>query len=62
MKFALANARKKINNKIIISFFFNAQGDELEKSTTGIYRSLLLQLLEQLPALQDIFDSLGLAT
>ncbi|UKZ74671.1 hypothetical protein TrVFT333_002341 [Trichoderma virens FT-333] len=60
MKFALANARKKIKDMIIISFFFNARGDDLENSTIGMYRSILLQLLERLPERQDIFDSLGL--
>ena len=62
MKFVLANARKAMKNVIVISFFFNARGDDLEKSTVGLYRSLLLQLLEQLPALQSVFDCLGLAT
>jgi hypothetical protein len=60
MKFALLNARKTMKDKIIISFFFNARGDDLEKSTIGMYRSLLLQLLERLPVLQCVFDSLGL--
>ena len=32
-----------------ISFFFNARGGSLEKSTQGMYRSLLLQLLKKLP-------------
>ncbi|KAI1205011.1 uncharacterized protein F4807DRAFT_444749 [Annulohypoxylon truncatum] len=62
MKFIFANARRKMKDKIIISFFFNARGDCLEKSTTGMYRSLLLQLLEPFPGLRDVFDSLGLAT
>jgi len=62
MKFALASARKMMKDKIIISFFFNARGEDLEKSTVGMYRSLLLQLLERIPELQDIFDSLGLTT
>ncbi|KAH0544912.1 hypothetical protein FGG08_000992 [Glutinoglossum americanum] len=61
MKFALANARKTMMNWIVISFFFNARGEGLEKSTIGTYQSLLLQLLERLPALQCIFDSLGLS-
>ncbi|KAH0594295.1 hypothetical protein MHUMG1_08134 [Metarhizium humberi] len=61
MKFALANARKKIKDKIIISFFFNARGSDLEKSTIGLYRSMLLQLLDRLPGLQEVFDSLPLA-
>ncbi|KAL7799987.1 hypothetical protein V8C37DRAFT_407087 [Trichoderma ceciliae] len=56
MKCALENARKGVKDKIIISFFFNARGDDLEKSTLGMYRSLLLQLLQRLPALQNILD------
>ncbi|GAB1317667.1 hypothetical protein MFIFM68171_07877 [Madurella fahalii] len=61
MKFALADAHK-MKDKIVISFFFNARGDDLEKSTVGMYRSLLLQLLERLPVFQDVFNSLGLRT
>ncbi|KAL2129397.1 hypothetical protein VTI74DRAFT_7841 [Chaetomium olivicolor] len=61
MKFALVNAQKKMKDKIVISFF-NARGDDLEKSTFGMYRSLLLQLLERLPAFRDVFNSLGLRT
>ncbi|KAH8889013.1 ankyrin [Thozetella sp. PMI_491] len=58
MKYAMTNTRTKKPDTIIISFFFNARGTELEKSTAGMYQSLLLQLLEQFPALQDIFNSL----
>ncbi|CAN9191527.1 unnamed protein product [Alternaria alternata] len=59
MKFALVNARKTMKDHILLSFFFNARGEDMEKSTIGTYRSLLLQLLELLPALQSVFDSLG---
>jgi hypothetical protein len=55
MKFALAHARRTMK-KIIISFFFNTRGEDLEKSTVGMYRSLLLQVLESAPELQKIFD------
>ena len=61
MKFAHAHARKTMKDKIITPFFFNARGEDLEKSTAGMYRSLLLQLLERTPELQCVFDSLGLA-
>lgn len=61
MNFALAHARETMKDKIIISFFFHARGDALQKSTLGTYQSLLLQLLERLPALQFIFDSLDLS-
>ena len=61
MKFCLANARKTMKDAIVISFFFNARGEGLEKSTLGTYQSLLLQLLEQLPALEFVFDFLHLS-
>ncbi|VUC20109.1 unnamed protein product [Clonostachys rosea] len=38
-------------NFITISFFFNARGHQLEKSTEGMYRSLLVQLFENIPGL-----------
>jgi ankyrin repeat protein len=62
MKFALINARKTMKDIILLSFFFNARGEYLEKSTIGTYRSLLLQLLERLPGLQSVFGLLGLST
>ncbi|WKT54412.1 Ankyrin repeat [Fusarium oxysporum f. sp. vasinfectum] len=58
MKF-IYTKRKKTDipmKAITISFFFNARGDLLEKSVSGIYRSLLLQLLEGFPDLQTILD------
>jgi len=42
IKFALANAHKIITDRIIISFFFNARGRDIEKSTIGAYWLLLL--------------------
>jgi len=60
MKFAFDQAQRTMTDKIILSFFFNARGEELEQSTTGMYRSLLLQLLQRLPGLEAIFDSVPL--
>ncbi|KAL5114259.1 hypothetical protein ACEQ8H_007868 [Pleosporales sp. CAS-2024a] len=62
MKSALIDARKRMKDRTMISFFFNARGEEFEKSTAGTYRSLLLQLLEQIPASQRIFESLEVPT
>ncbi|KAK1772152.1 hypothetical protein QBC33DRAFT_463161, partial [Phialemonium atrogriseum] len=59
MKFALAREREK-KDKIIISFFFNARGQELERSMLGMYRSLLRQLLAKAPRLQRALDVLSL--
>ena len=36
----------------IISFFFNARGESLERSTEGCYRSLLHQMLKAFPKLR----------
>ncbi|KAJ4159942.1 uncharacterized protein LMH87_007877 [Akanthomyces muscarius] len=46
----------KEKERIVISFFFNARGDGLERSTLGMYRSLLFQVLSALPRLLDVFD------
>ncbi|KAH8691699.1 hypothetical protein GQ44DRAFT_590981, partial [Phaeosphaeriaceae sp. PMI808] len=61
MKFALGNACNTMKDKVVISFFFHSRGEDIEKSTIGTYRSLLLQLLERLPVLQFVFDSLGVS-
>lgn len=56
MKFLFGEAKRTMKKSIVISFFFNARGSELEKSTTGLYRSLLLQLLEKSPQSRRVFD------
>jgi ankyrin repeat protein len=62
MKFAAAHARRKGTDREVVSFFFNARGEDLERSTVGTYRSLLLQLLDKFPYLLRVFDSLDLST
>jgi nucleoside phosphorylase len=62
MKFALADARKTMKDRMIVSFFFNARGEDLEKSTVGLYRALLSEILERVPELQCVFDTLELRT
>ncbi|OBT42034.1 hypothetical protein VE00_07424 [Pseudogymnoascus sp. WSF 3629] len=42
----------------VITFFFNARGTLLEKSIIGMYRSLLLQILEAIPTVLDDFQRL----
>ena len=58
VKFAVANARKTRAETAVISFFFNARGEDLEKSTLGMYRSLLYQVLNMFPDLQSVLDCL----
>lgn len=61
MKFAHAHALKeRQENDIILSFFFNARGEELERMTMGMCRSLLFQLLENAVDLQDVLDEVPL--
>ncbi|KAK6337064.1 hypothetical protein TWF718_009850 [Orbilia javanica] len=54
------NAKKKACETLVASFFFHARGDQLEKSISGMYRSLLLQLLEGYPDLQVVLDDTDL--
>ena len=58
VKFAVVNARKTRAETAVISFFFNARGEDLEKSTLGMYRSLLYQILKTFPYLQTVLDCL----
>ncbi|KAK4206213.1 hypothetical protein QBC37DRAFT_435271, partial [Rhypophila decipiens] len=43
-------------NRLFISFFFYAPGEHLERSTLGLYRSLLWQLLQNAVDLQQVLD------
>ncbi|KAI2464765.1 hypothetical protein F4781DRAFT_411720 [Annulohypoxylon bovei var. microspora] len=64
MKFLFSNVHPTLKKRgnFVLSFFFNARGEELEKSTIGLYRSLLLQLLKKQPGLQHILDSISLGS
>ncbi|KAK7883598.1 hypothetical protein LTR67_011097 [Exophiala xenobiotica] len=46
-------------SEFLLSFFFNARGDELEKSTVGMNRALLFQLLTKMTDLQDLLDDVA---
>jgi ankyrin repeat protein len=57
MKFVYLETRKvKKPSMAVASFFFNARGDYLERSISGMYRSLLLQLLQEFTDLQSVLD------
>ncbi|VUC25937.1 unnamed protein product [Clonostachys rosea] len=56
MKFISDASQKKKTHFTTLDFFFNARGHDMEKSTTGLYQSILFQLLTKIPALQDILD------
>ncbi|ETS79572.1 hypothetical protein PFICI_09425 [Pestalotiopsis fici W106-1] len=59
MKYLHGQLKKQLRtNETLIAFFFNARGSDLEKSTEGMYRSLLVQLLDGRPELQHVLDRL----
>ncbi|KAL1862114.1 hypothetical protein Plec18170_000938 [Paecilomyces lecythidis] len=60
MKFTHEQTVARLKYTVIIAFFFNARGEEMERSVLGMYQSLLYQLLDRVPDLQNVFDSLQL--
>lgn len=56
MKFALIEVTNSMPGCTIIFFFFNARGDVLEKTTIGLYRSILVQLLTKHKDLLSVLD------
>jgi len=58
MKFVYLETKKvsKKPSMAVAFFFFNARGDYLERSISGMYRSLLLQLLHEFSDLQSVLD------
>ena len=58
MKFAVESAHRTMRQAVHLSFFFNARGDDMEKSTIGLYRALLVHLLECIPSLQNVLNLL----
>ncbi|KAF5545319.1 ankyrin protein 3 [Fusarium phyllophilum] len=58
MKFIYLQSKKKDckHQSLTASFFFNARGEILEKTVSGMYRSLLLQLFRGFPDLECVLD------
>lgn len=59
MKCAFEHAEKSFRQDKIISFFFNARGQHLEKSVEGMYRTLLFQLIRHFPHLRSKLPNYG---
>jgi hypothetical protein len=60
--YTIQRALGPVKDTVVIAFFFNARGATLEKSTEGLYRSLLVQLLEHRAYLETIVSLLPFAT
>ena len=57
VKFALDATRKIHDNGIVLAYFFNARGnDALQHSIQGMYRAILVQIMDNLP--QDSMNEL----
>jgi ankyrin repeat protein len=56
MKFLVQSAAKHLPDDHVISFFFNARGELLERSLEGLYRGLLHQLFTVIPRLQEVLN------
>lgn len=48
--------RPRESNTVIAGFFFHARGEELQRSVTGMYRSLVYQLFKGFPDLGHLLD------
>ena len=61
LRYALDNFRQVpsyVNEGLVLSFFFHGRGSELQKTPLGFFRSLLHQILSQVPyALLDLATS-----
>jgi predicted ATPase len=58
VKYALHECERQalVNNGLVIaSFFFHGRGSPLQKSSLGLFRSLLFQILDQVPGLLHEF-------
>lgn len=58
MKYAIGDASSRWLDCHVLHFFFNARGNDLERSATGMYRSLLVQMVEKVPRLQFVLETL----
>jgi hypothetical protein len=64
MKHASTHAESRCSaSQHVLNFFFHARGGSFETTTDGLFRSLLHQILEKVPAVYDLLNKrrLGLA-
>ncbi|KAI3331474.1 ankyrin [Xylariaceae sp. AK1471] len=59
LKFLLENSEVNMPHAKTISFFFNSRGNDLERTTLGLYRALLVQIFDLFPDLIKALDKLG---
>ncbi|KAI9892895.1 MAG: hypothetical protein M1814_001054 [Vezdaea aestivalis] len=62
MKYTYLHLKQRFKNSIITSYFFDARGTALEKTTIGMYRSLASQLVRGVPQLFDYLHPIFLTT
>lgn len=60
MRRALRYATDHYSEEKVVSFFFNARGKALERSTEGMFRSLLHQMASDVPKLPDMVQAMAM--
>lgn len=58
LRHLLATDEQAQHQIVVASFFFHARGSVLQKSPIGLFRSLLHQILQQVPELLSTFSSI----
>lgn len=53
MKFLFERFKQDMPDHTLVSFFFHQRGVHLQKSVEGMYRSMLFQLLDKIPAIRS---------
>ena len=58
LRYIITEIEQRLSNpSVVASFFFHGRGADIEKNALGLFRSLLYQILTQLPYLLEIFGS-----
>ncbi|KAL9082665.1 MAG: hypothetical protein Q9165_008825 [Trypethelium subeluteriae] len=55
MKHALDHCKEEFGDQLIVAYFFNARGEQLEKTASGLLRSIVYQLIQGDDAIRDRF-------
>lgn len=59
LRYAL-DTHKAAHNDLVLSFFLHGYGDELQRSPLGIFRSILHQVIREIPnSLPILLDTFG---
>ncbi|KAI9686132.1 MAG: hypothetical protein M1822_003787, partial [Bathelium mastoideum] len=55
MKHALEYCKQEFGDQLVVAYFFNARGEQLEKTALGLLRSIVYQLIQGDDSIRDYF-------